>query len=251
VNEPPGLTVGCALFVDIDGTLIDLAPRPDDAIVPPALIAELVDLRTRLGGALALISGRSLSQIDRLFGAHRFDAAGSHGYEWRTEAGGDNAIAPPAPQLAAVGDRIVKEAGSLTGLLVERKQYSIALHYRAAPDRESAVWELARAAQAALGSGFHLQAGSFVVEITPAAAEKGTAIERFLQAPPYRGRTPVFAGDDLTDESGFQSVNRLGGLSIHIGRSETVARYCLASPNALRRWLNTAFRRGKDVNEQP
>ncbi|HXP96437.1 MAG TPA: trehalose-phosphatase, partial [Telmatospirillum sp.] len=91
MNEPPGLTVGCALFVDIDGTLIDLAPRPDDAIVPPALIAELVDLRTRLGGALALISGRSLSQIDRLFGAHRFDAAGSHGYEWRTEAGGDNA----------------------------------------------------------------------------------------------------------------------------------------------------------------
>lgn len=241
MNEPPGLTVGCALFLDIDGTLIDLAPRPDDAVVPTALIAELVVLRARLDGALALISGRSLSQIDGLFGGHRFDAAGSHGYEWRTEAGGDNAIAPPAPQLAAVGDWLMKETAPLSGLLVERKHYSIALHYRAAPGREAAVWDLARAAQAALGTGFHLQAGSYVIEVTPTEAEKGTAIERFLTTTPYRGRTPVFAGDDLTDESGFRSVNRLGGMSIHIGWSETAARYCLASPDALHRWFKTAF----------
>ncbi|MDR3435362.1 trehalose-phosphatase [Telmatospirillum sp.] len=238
----------CALFLDIDGTLIDLAPHPDDVVVPAGLIALLVALRACLDGALALISGRSLSQIDGLFGAGRFDAAGSHGYEWRTGAEGDRAIAPPAPLFAAVADLVAKEAALLPGLLVERKLYSIALHHRAAPSREPAAWALARTALARLGAGYHLQAGQGVVEIVPAAAEKGMAIERFMRAPPYRGRNPVFAGDDLTDESGFQSVNHLGGWSVHIGGNETSASYHLASPQALRRWLETGFKCGKDVN---
>lgn len=231
----PESTAVWALFLDIDGTLIELAPRPEAVEVLATLPPLLKTLGRRCGGALALVSGRSLDSIDHLF-PHGFDAVGCHGVEWRLgsrhRADGD---APP-PALAAVVDA---GAAGLPGLQVERKPHTLALHYKAIPDRAEAVRTLAEAAARSV-PGYRLQSGKDVVEILPADASKGMAIARAMAAAPYAGRRPVFAGDDLTDESGFAEVNRMNGITIHVGKnSPTAAQYRVSSPGELRRWLET------------
>lgn len=223
-----------ALFLDIDGTLLDLAPKPGEVVVPRTLPPRLETLRRRFGGALALVSGRALAGVDRLFpGGH--DAAGSHGVEWRL-AGTTMVLAPPWPD--AVTAMVEAEAALLPGLLVERKPRSVALHYRNAPEYEPAAKALAEAAIRNAGAPLCLLEGKAVIEIAPPEADKGMAIDRFMRVPPYAGRRPVFAGDDITDENGFAAVNRLGGLSVHVGRSlATKAHFRLSTPASLRRWL--------------
>ncbi len=237
--DPPPLTADCALFLDIDGTLIDIADHPLDVVVPAGLVSTLRELRIRLGGALALVSGRSLAQIDLLLGETPFDLAGSHGFEWRDGSGQDQVLADRDPALEKVADQIVTASSGLRGLYVEHKAYSIALHYRSNLELVDQAWALARAGADSLGPDFTLLGGKAVVEIVSAHAKKGMAIERFLAAPPYAGRRPVFAGDDLTDESGFAQVNRDNGVTIRVGREtpETLAKFSLPSTAALRAWL--------------
>jgi trehalose 6-phosphate phosphatase len=228
----------CALFLDIDGTLLDLAPTPDGVQVPPGLTASLRAIARGLGGSLALVSGRALSAIDRFFPGG-FDAAGTHGAEWRL----DGALMVVGPDrtaaLAGVSALLQARITDWSGVLLEPKPRSLAIHYRLAPERGAAVRSLAGLAVRLLGADFRLQTGKSLIEILPASADKGAAIRRFMEHPPYAGRRPVFVGDDLTDEVGFAAVNALDGYSIRVGDAVggTCARYRLDAPCAVRDWL--------------
>ncbi|EME69536.1 trehalose-6-phosphate phosphatase [Paramagnetospirillum caucaseum] len=223
-----------ALFMDIDGTLLDLAPTPDGVIIPKGLPQLLDSLARALGGALALVSGRSLDSIDRLFPG-LWDAVGCHGTEWRL--GGQTFTPQPSWSDGLVAG-IEAARRRLPGVVLERKSVSLALHFRAAPEQGAAVRALAEAAVATDPRRFGLLEGKSVMEIIPAGNSKGSAIERFMRVPPYAGRRPVFAGDDVTDESGFTAVNGMGGHSIHVGDSPvSKAHFCFPDPLAMRHWL--------------
>ena len=227
-----------ALFLDFDGTLVDIVERPEAVAVDPALPEVLLRLQERLGGALALISGRPIAFLDERLAPCRFDIAGLHGLEHRI--GGRLSLCDPDdhPRLREVVARLGETVAAKAGILIEDKGCSVAIHWRLAPQEKEFALATARAALEALGSEYRVQYGKAVAEILPAAAGKGKVIERFLQETPYRGRRPIFAGDDLTDENGFQTVNAHDGLSIRIGAGETVARLRLATPAALRNSLS-------------
>ncbi len=226
---------GWALFLDIDGTLLDLAPTPDGVVIPEGLPQVLDSLARALGGAFALVSGRSLDSIDSLFPGP-WDAVGCHGAEWRL---GGQRFTPPPPWPDGLVAGIEAARRRLPGVMMERKSQSLALHFRAAPEQKAAVRTLAAAAVATDAHGLDLLEGKSVMEIIPAGNSKGLAIERFMRLPPYAGRRPVFAGDDVTDESGFITVNAMGGLSIHVGDSPTTqALFRFPDPRAMRHWLN-------------
>lgn len=223
-----------ALFLDIDGTLLELAPSPDAVVVPPTLPALLHDLAAKLSGALALVSGRDLASVDRLF-AGDVDVAGAHGAQWRSAG---HAAGGTGGWPTALADDLAAQAAALPGVLVERKACSLSLHYRPAPAQAQAVCDLAETAVRRSPLPLRLIHGKAVVELIPDAAGKGRAIERFMAEPRYGGRLPVFVGDDVTDEEGFVAVNRMGGISIHVGGGRpTVARFRLSDPQTVRRWL--------------
>jgi trehalose 6-phosphate phosphatase len=228
----------CALFLDFDGTLVDIVERPDAVVVDPALPDVLIRLQERLGGALALISGRPIGFLDDQFRPCRFDAAGLHGLEHRIA--GRLVLCDPDdhPQLRGLVERLEQTVSIKPGVLVEDKGCSVAIHWRLAPQEKDFALATAHAAVEALGADYRVQHGKAVAEILPSAAGKGKVIERFLHHAPYQGRRPIFIGDDLTDENGFKTVNALGGLSVRIGAGETVARERLGTPSDLRRSLS-------------
>lgn len=241
---PPRLEAQAALFLDVDGTLLEIAPRPDLVRVPRRLPVLLKALAARRGGALALVSGRPLAQLDRLFPVWRGAAAGLHGLERRGADGSLVRAAEPAA-LAAL-DRLraplAEFARARPGLFLEDKGETIALHYRDRPQAEAELRALADSLVRASESALRLIAGKMVVEFQPRAASKGAAIAAFLAEPPFRGRRPVFLGDDVTDEDGFAAVNRQGGLSVRIGQpAATAARYGLDSVSATLQWLDAAL----------
>lgn len=207
---------GWALFLDVDGTLLEIAATPAAVRVPPRALAVLTRLHERLAGALALVSGRSLVDLDRLFAPLRLPAAGAHGAE-RREASGRQHRVECGERLAPARGLLAAWAAAHGGALLEDKGTALALHYRTAPQIEAEARHAVTAALAAVGSTFHVQEGRMVLEIKAAAVSKGRAIEEFMREPPFCGRLPVFVGDDLTDESGFAAVNRLGGHSIAVG----------------------------------
>ena len=232
-----------ALFLDIDGTLIDIAPTPESVHVPRDLPASLDAWRSLLRGAVALISGRSLEQVDRLFHPHRFDASGTHGREWRYGSVTLLAGVGRCAEIDAVATFAENQLRAYPGVMLERKPNSLAVHYRAVPALKEAAEAVVDAMLQRLGPGFGRLAGKKVVEIIANGPDKGAAIERFMSFSVYRGRCPVYAGDDVTDESGFAAVNRLGGLSIHVGNTPTTeAKHTLPSPQAFREWLTAARR---------
>lgn len=225
-----------ALFLDVDGCLLDFSADPRAVRVPPRLPGVLEALGKRLGGALALVSGRPLHCLDALFDPLRLPAAGLHGLERRSDRASRGAPAAPAA-LADVRAEAEALAGHWPGVVVEDKGAALGLHWRAAPNAGDALRDFADAALPRL-PGYQLQHGNQVVELRPADGDKGSAIDALLDEPPFRGRVPVFAGDDLTDESGFAVVNRRGGLSVLVGgREPSAAHYALRSPEAVRRWL--------------
>ena len=228
---------GAAVFLDFDGTLVDLAPTPDGVRVAPGVIEALALLAERHGGALALISGRPVAQIDAMLAPLVLPVAGVHGVERR---GADGQLHVAAtPDVAPVLARAQALASVHPGLLVEQKRGAVALHYRLAPELESlCLQEMTAAVQAC--PGVLLLHGKMVLEAKPAATDKGGAIAAFLQESPFAGRRPVFAGDDTTDEAGFAFVQQAGGQGVKVGSGPSAATLRLASPGALRAALLAA-----------
>lgn len=227
-----------ALFLDFDGTLVDIVDHPEAVAVDPALPGTLTRLQERLGGALAIVSGRPIEFLDSRFKPHLFDIAGLHGLEHRIAGQLFECDPDEHPRLREMAARLEEIVAPKQGVLIEDKGCSVAIHWRLAPQEKDFALATAAAALEALGSGYRVQHGKAVAEILPAAAGKGKIIERFLQQEPYRGRLPVFVGDDLTDENGFRAVNAHGGLSIRIGAGETIARERLGTPADLRHSLS-------------
>lgn len=238
-TRPPPFAINWALFLDVDGTLLEVAPVPDAVQVDPALKSLLRDLRGALGGALALVTGRSVATIDRLFAPERLPTAGQHGVEWRDAGGNRHAAGASSPPLRSAAARLQRAVRAEPDLLVEDKGLSLAVHFRRTPELAGAAYDAALAAARVLGSGYELQPGRMVFEIKPSGHDKGKAIEAFMREAPFRNCVPVFVGDDLSDESGFALVNRLGGHSIKVGRGETAARWRMADARAVRAWLGT------------
>ena len=239
-----------ALFLDVDGTLLGIRDDPAAVRADAGMIATLEQCFDRLGGAMALISGRSVAEIDRIFAPAVFPVAGAHGSELRGDKGKTIYVADqPLPQ--GVVSTLERFAARHDGLLLEQKPGGAALHYRRAPGLEAECRRLAEQLLDELGDAFRLIAGKMVFEIAPRTHDKGVAIQAFLQGPPFAGRTPVFLGDDVTDEDGFRVVNALGGLSIRVGdiqRSE--ARRRLADVAAVEPWLCEAILAGMPRQQQ-
>lgn len=204
-----------ALFLDIDGTLIDLADTPDGIVVPPNLPNTLHTVSKKFGGALALVTGRALPYADRLFEPYRFPIAGLHGAERRMSDGIIERVSV-TPEFEALKERLASEAEGLDGVMIEDKGAAIGAHYRLAPQRRAELEALMERTAADAGSDFTLQRGKMVIELRPTQASKGEAVQRFLSEPCFEGRLPVTIGDDLTDEAMFATANALGGLSIRI-----------------------------------
>ncbi|WP_048438487.1 trehalose-phosphatase [Caenimonas sp. SL110] len=234
------LVPSSALFLDFDGTLVDIAPQPDEVIVPAGLVQMLDALNTYLGGALALISGRPLAQIDAFLHPLKLPAAGVHGAE-RRGANGEVALLTTQP-LQQVEDAARALAARYPDLLVETKRGSVALHYRQAPELQD---QCIAAMQAAVedSPGMSLLKGKMVVEAKPGGASKGLAIEAFMHEAPFAGRRPVFVGDDVTDEVGFATVQRLQGLGVKVGEGPSVAWQRVESPAQFRLQLHDAVAR--------
>lgn len=232
-----------ALFLDFDGTLVEIAPVPDAVKLDRRVASALSTLRDALSGALALVSGRPIAFLDGVLEPHRFDTAGLHGAQIRVDGALCSQAAAPDGLREATRD-LVRFANSQVGIIVEDKRVSVALHWRLAPHLEDEALALMRAVAARMGPSVRLQEGKSVAEIVPAAASKGDAIAWLLMQPTYAGRMPVFIGDDITDEAGFESVNALGGLSIRIGEGATCAKRRMASPTELRALLLAAAEQG-------
>ena len=238
----PPFEPGWALFLDVDGTLLDIVERPEDVDRHEVDLELVAGLQRASAGALALISGRSLAMLDEMFAPLRLPAAGQHGVERRDAQGRRHRHRFPAEVLRPAAAGIRDFAGRHRGLVFEDKGCSVALHYRLAPQLEDVAREVVHKAAAAIGSSVEVQGGKMVVELKPAGTDKGRAIEAFMQEPPFEGRTPVFLGDDITDEYGFRVVNRLGGYSIKVGEGDTSAHWRLADPSAARGWLRQWLR---------
>lgn len=236
------------MFLDVDGTLAPIATTPQAAHVEPALLPLLERLQRLCAGALALVSGRCLVDIDTLFSPLTLPAAGVHGLERRRADGVVVAIDTPKDALDAIRPVLAAFAAARSGLLLEDKGKSLALHYRLAPRYGAAVYRLA-SHLAAQTAQLRLINGRKVVEFVPHSADKGRAIAAFLGESPFAGRRPIFAGDDTTDEDGFKAVNQMGGLSIKVAaderraRSPSAARYRVRSVAALHLWLGAVAAR--------
>jgi len=233
----PPCSARWAFFLDIDGTLLDIAETPDAAEAGRREKSLVRKLHEAAGGALALVSGRSLAAIDELFAPLEVAAAGQHGVERRDAHGRVHRGSYPRSRLQRAAEAVRDFAGAHDGLVFEDKGASFALHYRLAPELEQAAHAVVRKAAASLGDWVEVQPGKRVIELKPAGRDKGMAIEEFLKEEPFAGRTPVFIGDDVTDEDGFRVVNRAGGHSIKVGEGRTQARWQLAGPSAAREWL--------------
>jgi trehalose 6-phosphate phosphatase len=231
---------GCALFLDLDGTLLELAPRPDEVRVAPALLELLRALMRRAGGAVALVSGRSIATLDTLLAPLRLPLSGLHGFERR------DASAILVPRQRPGPEVLLHEARHLMAqwlaqeprLVMEDKDLALALHYRQAPHLEAELVSSITAIASRPGSGLRAQRGRMVVELTPDTVSKATAVAEFMHEEPYRGRRPVYVGDDLTDEPAFEWVNAAGGISVAVDVAPpTSARTHLGSVREVRAWL--------------
>jgi trehalose 6-phosphate phosphatase len=236
MQTPPLPSLQWCLFLDVDGTLIELTDSPLDTFADQGLKTLLGHVAERLGGALALISGRSIGYLDALFSPLKLPAAGLHGVERRKASGIMHGASFVDSQLTQARAAVNALVIAHPGISVEDKGRTLAVHYRMAPQHETAVRQaLAEIAQP-LGSNYHIQEGSMVLEIKPRGFSKATAIKAFMQEPPFSGRKPVFLGDDLTDQDGFKTVEDQGGISIAVG-DRVHGQYRFETVVAVRQWL--------------
>lgn len=235
---PPEMAVAAsALFLDFDGTLI---PYGHGDITTPVIDAGLLDLlgllAERSAEAMALVSGRGIAELDGLLAPARFAASGTHGAEYRLRPGGEIRLAHPVAGLERLTALALAWSEAHPGSFVEPKPLTVVLHFHGLPALEAP----ARAFAAEVLAGFPdlaPQLGRGLIEFKPRGADKGQGIARLMAEPPFRGRRPVFLGDDLADEAGFAAVNAAGGVSVKVGPGATAARYRLDDSHAVRRYL--------------
>lgn len=243
-EQTPPWPASPAVFLDLDGTLLEIAEHPD-AVAPSAELKRvLAKLPAATGGAVAFISGRTVEAVDRVLTPYRFAVAGVHGVQRRSADGRMSHVASSGDWLERVRLRLEQFVDRYPGLLLENKKLSLALHYRGRPDLEKVVQEFV--AELELPSEVERLQGRKVVEIKPVNADKGKAIRAYMSEPPFLARTPVFVGDDVTDEAGFCAVNELGGVSVKVGNGPTAAAWTLSSVPHVLAWLNNAL----DANAQ-
>jgi trehalose 6-phosphate phosphatase len=225
-----------AILLDVDGTILDIAPTPQSVLVPSALRDVLSELRHRTRGALAFVSGRPIDELDRIFAPLRLPAVGGHGAEVRLrgETTADRQRVPPLD--AAIKDKLAGIAEAGPGILVEDKDYSVALHYRLAPEMKQLVHEAARRICEGRPD-LLLLPGKYMLEIKPAGFDKASAVRDLMRHPPFAGRTPVFIGDDVTDHGVFAIMPELGGIPISVGHKLPGVVFHLERPADVRNWL--------------
>jgi trehalose 6-phosphate phosphatase len=228
----------CAILLDIDGTLLDLAPTPREVWVPPGLASTLTRLLTRTSGALALVSGRSLNDIDLIFAPEQFPAVGGHGAEMRISAESE-AVATHAPPMDKELKRRLAAIAKLSpGILLEDKGYSLALHYRLAPHAEKAIYEAVSLIRSDLPNApIEVLPGKCVCEIKHSGFTKATGVRELMTHEPFKGRRPLFIGDDVTDETVFAIMPDLGGLAFSVGRRARGVAGHFDEPRDVREWL--------------
>ena len=226
-----------ALFLDVDGTLLDLAARPDDVVTPAGLVTTLAGAERKLAGALALISGRSIDDIDHLFAPLRLRVSGVHGAEIRFDPHGSTApaVVNDLPQSLLVALRRAVEP--FPGVFVENKRFSFTVHYRLAPFAERQVRDIVKQLVDSIPINVDVMDAHYAIEIKSPCFDKGGAIATFLATSTFRGRKPIFVGDDTTDESGFALVSARGGSAYSVGPRRPGAIGSFSTPQAVRGWL--------------
>ncbi|HET9864900.1 MAG TPA: trehalose-phosphatase [Steroidobacteraceae bacterium] len=224
------------LFLDVDGTLLELADTPQAVVVEPTLLTLLRRLRDASGGALALVSGRTIADLDRLFGALALPAAGLHGCERRDARGELHVADVVTEQLAGVRAGLREMVARHPGLMLEDKGAGLALHFQGARDLEHQLRAEVALLAAPLVPEFTMLEGHAVIEVKPAVHTKDSAVSAFMGEPPFAGRTPIFIGDDQTDYGGFAAVRRFDGLAIAVG-PRVKSEWWLPGPKAVHRWL--------------
>lgn len=234
--KPPVLTSENALFLDFDGTLVGFAKTPDGVKVSTELEGILTRLRDKLSGALAIVTGREIKNIEKQFKLD-LHVSGGQGTELQRLGG---VLETPGPEVSEMAAKIAAEFKSalqdIEGMIIERKMFSVAVHYRNAPDAGERV---AAAAEAVLGPrpDWTGVPGKMVIEVRPASHSKGSAVESFMKETPFAGRVPVFVGDDTTDEDGMKAATALGGYGVKVGEGDSVAQYRLEDHEAVHAWL--------------
>jgi trehalose 6-phosphate phosphatase len=234
---PPDLDRTNALFLDLDGTLLEIAPTPELVVVPPGLPDLLTSVHGHLGGAVAIVTGRPIGVVDSLLAPFYASAAGEHGVALRYQ---DGTIEEMPKGLAVPDtwrDALKAAAERWPGVLIEPKPHGVAVHYRLVPERGNDVWRLVRALVPQDHPWFRLIPAREAVEIGPRAASKGHAVERLMAQAPFQGRRPIFVGDDFTDEAGMEAARQFGGEGLR------VAEVFGGDPAAVRAWL----RRGAEL----
>jgi trehalose 6-phosphate phosphatase len=226
-----------ALFLDVDGTLLDLAARPEEVVTPAGLVATLAGAERKLAGALALISGRAIVDVDHLFAPLRLRASGVHGAEIRLdpEASTTPTAAADLPQSLLAELRHAVEP--FPGVFVEDKRFSFTVHYRLAPSAERPLRTIVKQLVDSSPTAVDIMDAHYAIEIKSPCFDKGGAIATFLSTSIFRGRTPIFVGDDTTDESGFALVSARGGFAYSVGRPRPGAVNAFSGPRAVREWL--------------
>ena len=234
---PPALPAGAALLLDLDGTLLDIAPTPDSVVVPPALLEALRTLRAMLDNALAVVSGRPIEQIESLLQAIPYAIAGEHGAAIRHSPG----AAPERPDLPVAPARWVEQAARVAaatyGVLLERKAHGFVLHYRLAPSSGPALRQELLSILGDEAALFTIMPAHMAWEVKPRGADKGRAVLSLMARPPFAGRVAVYVGDDVTDEDGMRAARQLGGIGLRVQDS-------FGDAAGVRAWLAELARAG-------
>jgi trehalose 6-phosphate phosphatase len=238
MTTAPAPALDWCLFLDVDGTLIELAATPFDTRVGEDLKRLLSAVAERLGGAVALVSGRSIAYMDAMFAPLQLPAAGLHGVERRSASGTLHGASFNDSQLAGTRSALAALVETHPGVLLEDKGRTLAIHYRLAPQYASEIHDAVTGLVATLGPLYHVQPGSMMLEIKPRGFNKGNSVKEFMHEPPFSGRKPVYVGDDITDLDGFRAADDLGGVSIAVG-DRVQARCHLSGPAAVHAWLQS------------
>lgn len=235
-----------AFLLDIDGTLLDIAPTPHDVRVPQGLRRTLQTLQERTDGAIALVSGRSLSDIDLIFAPLKLSAVGGHGAEIRVGPNGKTNGVKSLFLDKKTRGRLAEVAEVDEGVIMEDKGYSVALHYRLAPDKKRAIEDAVTAICGDLPAGaVEILPGKAVIEIKKSGFNKGTALRELMAQEPFAGRKPIFIGDDVTDEAAFAAVPEFDGMAISVGRMVQGVAQRFETPGDVRRWLERVAKSGQ------